>query len=108
MDAQDYPIRHFEQMARFADGLKRLPAQIEEHSYSYALFGSWTTIVRYKGVRMQIVFDGRDCDYSIQGSSSRKPPDMWRDPGWRKVCKSGDQFPESEIVDAIVKCATAD
>ena len=107
MDAQDYPIRHFEQIARFAAALRELPAQVEEHSYSYESFGSWVIVVRYKGRRMRVVFDGRDSDFSIQRSSSRTSPDKWGETCWRRVCESRDQFPESDIVDAIVKCATA-
>ena len=104
MEAQDYPIRHFEQMTRLAAALRELPAQIQEHSYSYESYGSWTALVKYKGVRMRIVFDGRDGHYSIQRSSSRKPPDSWGEPIWQLERGPVSDFPESELVNAIAEC----
>ena len=105
MDSQDYPIRHFQQVAELARRLKTLPAQVEEHSYSYSSFGSWVTVVRCKGVRLRVVFDGRESDYSIQRSSTREPPDVWGETLWRQDVKPGVDFPEDDLVAAIAKCA---
>ena len=101
-----YSIQHFKQIIQFATKLKELPAQIEEHSYSNESFGSWVTIIRCKGIRMRLVFDGRDFNYSIQRSSSRKAPDVWEDTCWQRTCKSSEEFPMLDIVEAIIKHST--
>ena len=74
MEAQDYPIAHFEGVARLARALKQLPAQVLEHEYSYESFGSWLLVVRHKGIVGRIVFDGHESDLGIQTSKDRKPP----------------------------------
>ena len=79
MEPQEYPIRHFEEMARLATALRDLPAQVMDHEYSYEAFGSWSTIVRVKGVRLRVIFDGKEEEYSLQRSLSREPPDDWCD-----------------------------
>ena len=107
MDSQDHPIRHFQQVARLAARLKELPAQVEEHSYNYASFGSWTTVVRCKGVRLRVVFDGRESDYTIQRSGARKPPDEWGETLWRQGVQPEVEFPEEALVSAIAKFAGA-
>ena len=104
MEAQEYPVQHFEQMARLAESLKELPAQIQEHSYSYESFGSWTVIARLKGVRLRVSFDGRDSVYSVERSESRKPPDRWG--AASRLSAPGDEaFPLSAIVAAVVDSA---
>jgi hypothetical protein len=58
MDAQDYPIRHFQEMDRLATTLKDLPAQVLDHAYFYEAFGSWSMTIRYKGCLLRLTFDG--------------------------------------------------
>lgn len=106
MDAQDYPIRHFEEMAALAAALKALPAQIQHHTYYYETAGSWATVLRYKGVRVRIVFDGRDSAYTVQKSRTRKPPDQWADPSWRSAADPGSGIPLPEITRAVVVCVS--
>lgn len=77
MESQDYPIRHFDQMGRFATALKALPAQVLDHSYSYESFGSWTVTIRYKGWPLRLVFDGRDQEFCLERSTGHKPPYVW-------------------------------
>ena len=74
MDALDYPIEHFEQMARLAIALKASSAQILEHHYHYHAVGSWYTIVRHREQLLRLVFDGRDREYVLEESAARKPP----------------------------------
>ena len=74
MEAQDYPIVHFERMGRLAHALKALPAQVLDHNYSYEHFGSWYVVVRHKGTVSQLSFDGRDNHLGLRRSTDRKPP----------------------------------
>lgn len=107
MDAHDYLIQHFEHMAQLSASLKELPAEVRDHSYSLESFGSWTMVVRYKGVRIRVAFDGRESGYSIQRSRSREPPDQWEEGVWLEVSSSEDGLPVSNIVNGIMSCATA-
>jgi hypothetical protein len=60
MKSQVHPLRHFETMTTVARDLATLPAQILEHAYNYAAFGSWWTTVQRKGIVFRVVFDGKD------------------------------------------------
>jgi hypothetical protein len=79
MEPQDYPIRHFEQMAQFATVLKQLPAQVLEHRYWYDAMGTWATIIRFQGIPIRVTGDGRDYVIIIERSSARKPPYDWKE-----------------------------
>lgn len=105
MDAQDYPIHHFQQMSALAATLDTLPAQVLEHSYTYEAFGSWSTLLQYKGVRMQLIFDGRDFELSLRRSASPKHPEQWSDTLWTRSHREV-ALPVSEIVDAVKAVAT--
>ncbi len=107
MEAFDYPIHHFQHMGQLSESLKELPAEVRDHRYSYETFGSWTMVVRYKGVRIRVAFDGRDSAYSVERSSSRKSPDQWEERVWLEVSSSSDEFPVSTILDGIMSCAKA-
>jgi hypothetical protein len=74
MEAPAYPIAHFEGATRLAIALKDLPAQILEHQYFYESFGSWHSVIRYKGRVYQLTYDGRDRYMSLRQSVDRKPP----------------------------------
>jgi hypothetical protein len=106
MDAQDYPIHHFREMSALAATLKTLPAQVLEHTYSYETFGSWSTLLRYNGVRIQLTFEGRDFKLSLRRSSSRNHPDQWG-VTLRTKSQRDPAVPVSDIVDAIKAAATA-
>jgi Tfp pilus assembly protein PilO len=88
MHPQDYPIRHFSQMAEFASGLKSLPA-----------------IVCYRGVPVRVVFDGEEGELLVQRSTSRKAPDDWEAPR-RRAIRSTEDLPTKELVDAV--CSVVD
>jgi len=105
MDAHDYPIRHFEEMARFATALKALPAQVLEHSYSYDSFGSWTTVVRSKGFPLRVIFDGRESELVLEASQARKPPYNWSVAVWRKATAPGESAIGEELLTAIREAA---
>jgi hypothetical protein len=66
MEAQDYPIKHFETMTEIAKALVSLSALILEHNYSYNTFGSWWFSFRRSGREFRIVYDGRDDFLYIQ------------------------------------------
>ena len=82
LEAQDYPIEHFELMRQLALALKDLPAQIQDHGYSYESFGSWYVVVRCKGVYWRFGLDGKEGMFFLQRSSSRKPPHHWSGVDW--------------------------
>jgi len=104
MDAQDYPIRHFEHMTLLASSLKSLSAQVIEHQYHYDSFGSWLIVLRTKGVRLRLSFDGKESAYSIERSDARKPPDTWVERRWLDL-PSGDSFPLPSLVASVVEAA---
>jgi hypothetical protein len=54
-----------------------MPAQVLEHSYTYESFGSWWSIVRFKGIPYRIVLDGRDRELVVERSFSPRPPYDW-------------------------------
>lgn len=107
MDSQDYSIHHFQEMSALTATLKTLPAEILEHIYTYEAFGSWSTLLRYKGVRMQLTFDGREFELTLRRSASRKRPDHWGDILWTRSHRDAE-MPVTEIVDAIKAVVTAE
>ena len=102
METLDYPIFHFRELLRLSEALKELPAQIMEHEYDYESFGFWSTIVRYKGIRFRIIYDGKEGCYEIQRSTSRKSPDIWINTPWRFCGTSTEELPVSKIVETIL------
>lgn len=107
MEEQNYPIRHFEQMGRLATELKALPAQVLEHGYSYESFGSWWTVIRFKGVPFRLSFDGHDGELVLERSASRKPPYNWGDAMWRKSGGAEGALEVVELIDAIRSISSA-
>ena len=102
MDTQDFPIRHFDQMAGAARALKSLPAQVLVHSYHYEAFGSWNTTILYRGRALRAVFDGREQAYFLEESAVARPPYSWK-----SICTipTTSDDPWKEIVEAIVRVA---
>lgn len=80
---QEYPVHHFELMARLYLRLGAVPAQLLEHSYSPQSFGSWWSIVRVMGLPFRVVFDGRDGTLVVERSGTTKEPYEWSE--WRRV-----------------------
>ncbi len=105
MDGHDYPPHHFRLMATLAEAFKPLPAEIRSHSYSPEAFGSWCLVVRCKGVRLRLIFDGRDSEYRLERSTSRKPPDEWQPTAWRMPAGSGGSLPTDQILQAVLDSA---
>lgn len=71
-------------LIEFIKNLEKLPAELYEMSYSPGSFGNWIIVIRNKGKRFRIIFDGRDGFISIEISSSRKTPDLEWTEIWRK------------------------
>ena len=80
LHSDKYPIRHLENLIRLAGMLKSLPAQLEDHEYSYTSFGSWWANVRFRGILFRIVFDGRDREFVIERSATDRRPYAWGSP----------------------------
>jgi len=105
MDKLESPLLHFREMEELAEALRALPAQICDHSYSYESFGSWATVIRCKGVRLRLVFEGRDHEYRLERSPSRKPPDEWCETGWRRIAEPDAGLPVVVITRALEELA---
>ena len=99
MDAQDYPIRHFQEMERLATTLKGVPAQVLDHDYSYESFGSWSMTIRYKGRALRLTFDGKEREYRLETSATAKAPYSWNSV-WHCTGLSQDSATPA-IIDAI-------
>jgi hypothetical protein len=107
MEEQDFPIGHFESMARLATNLKAVPVQVLEHGYHYEAFGSWSLVVRCKGTPLRVVFDGREAEYRIERSTSRKNPYRWEQPVWRHASGSDSDGDRANLLTAIVRLSAA-
>lgn len=103
MEAQDYPIRHFETMTAFSIVLRAIPAQIQEATYSYESFGSWWVTIRCKGITVLLVYDGKEDELRLERSNNRKPPHEWREPHWRKGLygRAFDSVMQAEVADEL-------
>src|SRR5262245_45924260 len=99
MDPQDYPIRHFQEMERLGTVLKSLPAQVLNHDYCYESFGSWSMTIRYKGCHLRLIFDGKEREYRLEKSATRKPPYSWSSV-WNRADLSQNAA-ASAIIEAI-------
>jgi len=105
MDAQDYPIRHFQEMDRLATTLKDLPAQVLDHAYFYEAFGSWSMTIRYKGCLLRLTFDGKEHEYRLEKSATAGSPYAWSSV-WNRTDLS-ENAATSAIIDAIRAAGTA-
>ncbi|HWP63706.1 MAG TPA: hypothetical protein VNO86_09575 [Candidatus Binatia bacterium] len=108
MDAQEHPVRHFEQMIRLVERLLPLPAQLLQHVYSFEAFGSWSCIVRCRGVPIRIAFDGRDRELVVERSRSRRPPYVWDPPIWRRAGVEDVDLVGPELAAAVKRAAEAE
>ena len=99
MDAQDHPIRHFQEMDRLATTLKGLPAQVLDHGYSYESFGSWSMTIRYKGCPLRLTFDGKEHEYRLEKSATARAPYSWSSIWHRRDLSEDAATPA--IIDAI-------
>jgi hypothetical protein len=75
MKSQEYPIQHFKLMNSISSELAKLPAQIQEHNYTYVSFGSWNCLIQYKGTTLRVIFDGRDNFLIIE----KKINEIWQE-----------------------------
>ncbi|HEV8394965.1 MAG TPA: hypothetical protein VGQ37_11865 [Vicinamibacterales bacterium] len=107
MDAEDYPIKHLEQMARLATALKSLPAQVLDHWYSYESFGSWAMTLRFRGVALRVLGDGKERQLVLQRSKSKKAPHDWGETIWRSAGPSGESVEPSQLIEAIRSAVAA-
>lgn len=79
MEAQDYPVEHFRLMARLAEDLRALPAQIVEHAYHHDALGSWFTTVRRHGRIFRIVFDGKEGQVRLERETAAAKSEQWEE-----------------------------
>ena len=105
MDAQDYPIRHFQEMDRLATTLKDLPAQVLDHAYFFEAFGSWSMTIRYKGSPLRLTFDGKEHEYRLEESATARAPYSWSSI-WHRTDLSQDAA-TAAILDAIRRASMA-
>jgi hypothetical protein len=105
MDEQGDTTRHFQGIIELVKALNGLPAEIRSHSYDPEAFGSWFVTVRCNGVRLRVVFDGRDSVYTMQRSTSRKTPDNWHDTEWQVNDDSRGQIPIASLVAEVARQA---
>jgi hypothetical protein len=107
MQDQEYPARHFDQMARLVKALGGLAAQMLEHGYSYESFGSWWSIFRFKGIPFRVGFDGRDREVGIERSKGLKAPYEWSEISRRTLDTGAADALERHLVDALKGTASA-
>jgi hypothetical protein len=74
---QDWPIVHFQRLAKLGQALKALPAQVLDHHYTYESFGSWSLVLRYQGRVGRVVYDGREDRLTLNWSKDRDPPYLY-------------------------------
>lgn len=103
MNAQDYPIAHFEFMSRLTDAFAGLQAQLLRHNYDYEHFGSWEFLVRYRGRVSDVSYDGKESEMAIRYSTDRKPPYNF---GRYEsiVLDKGQEVDSPESAEKIVEC----
>ena len=107
MGSFDQTGHHFEMMVRFHAQLSELPAQFLEHHSSFASFGSWWSIIRYKGVPFRIVYDGRDRGLVVEQSEAANPPYAWNRVVWRQIPATEEDLLGSQLLAAIRAFASA-
>jgi hypothetical protein len=79
MEAQEYPLQHFQLMAKLAGDLITIPAQILAHEYRYNAFGSWWTTVQRRGIVFRIIFDGKERELRLERATKSGQADSWKD-----------------------------
>jgi hypothetical protein len=106
MEAQDYPVAHFNGMERLALALKALTAQLLEHQYSYESFGNWSIVLKHKGHVAQVTFGGRGKHVGLRRSTDRKPPYSY---GAEHTIGEGSEFGElnASTIEAICRAITS-
>lgn len=92
MNVDSYAIAHFEQMRELAARLAELPAEIRSHEYDDEVFGSWLLVLRFKGVRFRLIYDGKEFELLLERSDARRSPDMWGPHVWRSPRLEGEAF----------------
>jgi hypothetical protein len=93
----DKHSRYFAATGDLVARLACLPAQLLEHHYHPASFGSWWLLVRYGGQQYRVVFDGKESVHRVERVVDERP--LRVTPVWEKVADSSDFA--SEIVHAI-------
>ena len=66
MEGLDYPVRHFEMMARLAARCRAVRAQVLEHVYQYSASGSWLLYFDFRGGLYRVVFDARGSELTLE------------------------------------------
>ena len=85
MEAQDYPLKHFQLMVELATELKQLSVQLEEHGYYSTAFGSWFVVFRCQGQNFRLFFDGKEGELLIERSLPSEERHSWGATVWSKL-----------------------
>ena len=76
MEGIEYPVRHFEMMARLARRCREMDAQILEHVYQYSAFGSWLLYLNFRGGLYRIVLDARESELTLERAADPRRQDF--------------------------------
>lgn len=75
MEGLDYPVRHFEMMARLAVRCRAMGAQVLEHVYQYSAFGSWLLYFDFRGGLYRLVLDARESELTLERAADPRRQD---------------------------------
>ena len=79
MESQEYPLQHFQLMAKLAGDLVAMRAQILEHGYHCNAFGSWWTTLQRRGIVFRIVFDGKERELRLERATRSDKAESWEE-----------------------------
>ena len=98
-------MNHFKEMAQALQELSQLPGEVLEHHYSGAVFGSWWSVVRHRGIVVRVTFDGKESTLVAERSATRKPPYEWGAPIVQLDVGSGEAC--RALVSTVVRATSA-
>ena len=75
-EGTEYPVRHFEMMARVARRCRGMQAQILEHVYQHSAGGSWLLYFNFRGVLYRVVLDGRESALTLERAADPRRQDF--------------------------------
>ena len=71
-------VHHFDQMAKALRELEDFSVELLEHHYAPSSFGSWSSVLRHRGIVVRATFDGKDGELVVERSTSSQPPYEWQ------------------------------
>ena len=76
MEGLDYPVRHFEMMARIAARCREMGAQALEHVYQHSAFGSWLLYFDFRGGLYRLALDARESELTLERAADPRRKDF--------------------------------